>query len=65
MAETIVVKVGTSTLTLGGVNTYDGTFTITAGTNNTKSPMRCVNLDASGRPRTSVDTNHVDADGCN
>jgi len=40
-------------------------FTLTAGTNNHAAPMRCVDVDVSGRPRTRVDTNNNDADGCN
>lgn len=40
-------------------------FTIKAGTNNSTAPMRCVDIDLSGRPRTRADTNGVDSDGCN
>ena len=39
-------------------------FRITAGANNTQAPMRCVDVDASGRPRTRVDRNGTDSDGC-
>jgi type IV fimbrial biogenesis protein FimT len=39
-------------------------FKLTAGTNNVAAQMRCVDLDASGRPRTRMDRNAVDADGC-
>jgi len=49
----------------GRLATGSASFTITAGANNTKSPMRCVDVDASGRPRTKADSNHVDSDGCN
>jgi type IV fimbrial biogenesis protein FimT len=40
-------------------------FTLKAGTNNSVSAMRCVDIDLSGRPRTRADTNGVDSDGCN
>lgn len=40
-------------------------FRLTAGTNNKSAFMRCVFVDASGRPRTKADTNNVDSDGCN
>jgi type IV fimbrial biogenesis protein FimT len=40
-------------------------FQIKAGTNNARSPMRCVDVNTSGRPKTSVDSNAVDSDGCN
>lgn len=45
--------------------TTAASFTITAGTNNTKVPMRCVDVNASGRPGTRMDTNGIDSDGCN
>ncbi len=68
-----------ATLTLtgpaGGIVTYsrDGrvsaaaSFKIiaTASPNSTKLPMRCVDVNVSGRPNTRVDTNHTDSDGCN
>jgi type IV fimbrial biogenesis protein FimT len=40
-------------------------FTLKAGTNNSAAPMRCIDLDVSGRPRTRMDTNNTDSDGCN
>ena len=40
-------------------------FRITGATNSVTVPMRCVELDVSGRARTKVDTNHTDSDGCN
>jgi hypothetical protein len=40
-------------------------ITVTGSPNNIKVPMRCVELNASGRPNTRVDGNHTDADGCN
>jgi type IV fimbrial biogenesis protein FimT len=40
-------------------------FTIKADTNSSTTPMRCVDIDLSGRPRTRADTNAVDSDGCN
>lgn len=47
--------------------TTAATFQITAVAypNSTKLPMRCVDVNASGRPNTRVDTNHTDSDGCN
>jgi type IV fimbrial biogenesis protein FimT len=33
--------------------------------NSSKLPMRCVEVNASGRPGTRVDTNATDSDGCN
>jgi len=33
--------------------------------NNAKVPMRCVELSVSGRPKTLVDANGTDSDGCN
>ena len=33
--------------------------------NNRVTPMRCVELSVSGRPKTLVDTNATDSDGCN
>jgi len=49
----------------GRLSTAAATFQITAGANNARSPMRCVSVTTSGRPSTSVDSNHVDSDGCN
>ena len=40
-------------------------FTLRAGVNDKAAPMRCVNVDVSGRPRTRMDTNSTDSDGCN
>lgn len=43
-------------------------FRITAGalgSNNTRVPMRCVDVNASGRPASRMDTNGVDSDNCN
>jgi len=37
----------------------------TAAPNSTSMPMRCVDINASGRPSTRVDSNHTDSDGCN
>ncbi|MCI0436872.1 MAG: GspH/FimT family pseudopilin [Gemmatimonadetes bacterium] len=33
--------------------------------NSSKLPMRCVDVSASGRPNTRMDTNATDSDGCN
>jgi type IV fimbrial biogenesis protein FimT len=49
----------------GRLSSPSALFKITAGANNSKVPMRCVDVSVSGRPRTLVDTNHVDSDGCN
>ena len=49
----------------GRLSSAAASFTIKAGTNNTASPMRCIDIDVSGRPKTKVDSNHVDSDGCN
>jgi type IV fimbrial biogenesis protein FimT len=49
----------------GRPNTGSAAFTLRAGTNNVAAPMRCIDLDVSGRPRTRMDTNHTDSDGCN
>jgi type IV fimbrial biogenesis protein FimT len=48
----------------GRLATGDAEFRIKAGTDNVKSPMRCIYVKASGRPNTKVDSNHVDLDGC-
>jgi len=40
-------------------------FTLKSGSNNKVSPMRCVDIDLSGRPRTRADSNGIDSDGCN
>lgn len=45
--------------------TTAASFKITAGANNSQVPMRCVDVNASGRPATRMDTNGADADGCN
>lgn len=49
----------------GRLATAAASFTIKAGTDNAQSPMRCVDVNVSGRPKTTVDSNHVDSDGCN
>ena len=49
----------------GRLATASASFKITAGTNNVQVPMRCVDLNSSGRANTRVDTNHTDSDGCN
>jgi len=49
----------------GRVSTGSAEFRLTAGANNNVASMRCVNVDASGRPRTRADSNGVDSDGCN
>lgn len=49
----------------GRISTGSAEFRLTAGTNNKSAFMRCVFVDASGRPRTKADTNNVDSDGCN
>jgi type IV fimbrial biogenesis protein FimT len=68
-----------SSLTLtgpgGNIVTYnrDGRVTTAASfkivavgyTNSSKVPMRCVDVNASGRPATRMDTNATDSDGCN
>ena len=40
-------------------------FKIRAGVDKVNPPMRCVDVNASGRPSTRVDTNHTDSDDCN
>ena len=49
----------------GRPSTGTAAFTLRSGTNNTAVAMRCIDLDVSGRPRTRMDTNHTDSDGCN
>lgn len=49
----------------GRLATAAASFRITAGANNAKVPMRCVDVNVSGRPNTRADTNHTDSDGCN
>lgn len=49
----------------GRTSTGTASFRITAGANNTRSPMRCIDINASGRPNTRADTNGTDSDGCN
>jgi type IV fimbrial biogenesis protein FimT len=49
----------------GRLATASASFTLTAGADNAAAPMRCVDVDVSGRPRTRVDSNHTDSDGCN
>jgi len=50
-------------LTTSPVQSVD--FRIIASTNSRTTPMRCVDIDVSGRPRTRADSNAVDSDGCN
>jgi type IV fimbrial biogenesis protein FimT len=49
----------------GRLSSGAAAFRITAGSNNRQVPMRCVDVNASGRPNTSADTNATDSDGCN
>lgn len=49
----------------GRLATAAASFTITYTANNAQVPMRCVNLNVSGRPNTRADTNATDGDGCN
>lgn len=49
----------------GRASTGTASFRITAGSNNTRSPMRCIEVNASGRPNTRADSNGNDSDGCN
>ena len=49
----------------GRLSTAAAAFTLRAGTNNSAAPMRCIDVDISGRPRTRMDTNNTDSDGCN
>jgi len=49
----------------GRVTSGTASFRITAGSNNTRSPMRCIDVSASGRPNTRADSNGTDSDGCN
>jgi type IV fimbrial biogenesis protein FimT len=49
----------------GRLSSAAASFTLRAGVDNASSPMRCIDLDTSGRPKTKVDTNHTDSDGCN
>ena len=49
----------------GRLSTTAPSFRITAGANNAAVVMRCIDVNASGRPNTRVDTNGTDGDGCN
>jgi len=49
----------------GRLATGSAAFTLLAGVNDKAAPMRCVDVDVSGRPRTRMDSNAVDSDGCN
>jgi len=49
----------------GRLATAAASFRITAGANNAQVPMRCVEVNVSGRPNTRADSNHTDSDGCN
>ena len=49
----------------GRLATPAASFRITAGANNTAVPMRCVEVNVSGRPNTRADKNGTDSDGCN
>ena len=45
--------------------TTAASFKVIAGAHNSQVPMRCIDVNASGRPSTRMDTNATDADGCN
>lgn len=49
----------------GRLSSAAASFRITAGANNAQVPMRCVEVNVSGRPSTRADTNGTDSDGCN
>ena len=49
----------------GRLATSAASFRIKSGTNNSRAPMRCVEVSTSGRPVTRVDSNAIDSDGCN
>lgn len=49
----------------GRLATAAASFRITIGANHPSVPMRCVDVNVSGRPNTRVDTNQTDSDGCN
>jgi len=49
----------------GRLGSAAATFKIIYTANNIQTPMRCVELSVSGRPKTLVDTNHTDSDSCN
>jgi type IV fimbrial biogenesis protein FimT len=49
----------------GRLATASASFTLKAGTNNKAAPMRCIDVDPSGRARTRMDSNANDSDGCN
>jgi len=48
----------------GRLSTAAASFRIVYTTNNSQTPMRCVELSVSGRPKTLVDGNAIDSDGC-
>ena len=49
----------------GRVTSGSAAFTIRAEVNDKAAPMRCVDVDISGRARSRMDTNATDSDGCN
>jgi len=49
----------------GRLATAAASFRIIYTANNSRTPMRCVELSVSGRPKTLADTNATDSDGCN
>jgi Tfp pilus assembly protein FimT len=49
----------------GRLATAAASFKIVYTANNAQVPMRCVELNVSGRPKTLADTNATDSDGCN
>ncbi len=49
----------------GRLATASAAFILRAGVNDKAAPMRCVDVDVSGRARTRMDTNATDSDGCN
>lgn len=59
---------GITTITFnrdGRLATAAASLRIVYTANNAKVPMRCVELSVSGRPKTLVDANGTDSDGCN
>jgi len=49
----------------GRLATAAASFRIVYTANNAQTPMRCVELSVSGRPKTLADSNATDSDGCN
>ncbi len=49
----------------GRLATPAASFRVSIGADHPSVPMRCVDVNVSGRPNTRVDTNHIDSDGCN